>query len=142
MGRTLRRTLQKLRLTRLRYMHWLQKCRPDFVTISFSCHTDDPQIATTCRALGVPYAIILQAAGPHNWMDSRILDAYRAAYADANRCFFVSTENREVIESNLAIELPRLEVVDNPFTVRLTLRQVGRRQRLTGSWPASLAFIT
>src|SRR5687768_230212 len=43
MGRTLRQTLQKLRLVRLKHMPWLQKSRPDFVVISFACHTDDPQ---------------------------------------------------------------------------------------------------
>ncbi len=119
LGRTLRQTLQKLRLTRLKYMPWLQKCRPDFVVISFSCHTDDPQIANTCRALGLPYAIVLQAAGPHNWIDPRALDDYRSAYANARRCFFVSADNRETIESNLAMELPRSEIVDNPFSVRV-----------------------
>lgn len=98
-------------------MSWLRTCKPDFVVISFSCHTDDPQIATTCRAMGIPYAIVLQAAGPHNWMDTRRLDDYRPAYADAKRCFFVSDDNREIIESNLAIDLPRAEIADNPFTV-------------------------
>jgi glycosyltransferase involved in cell wall biosynthesis len=119
MGRSLRQALQKLRLTRLKYLPWLKKCRPDFVVISFSCHTDDPQIAVTCRAMGIPYSIVLQAAGPHNWMDTRSLDDYRAAYANARRCYLVSQDNREIVESNLAIELPRAEVVDNPFTVRV-----------------------
>jgi glycosyltransferase involved in cell wall biosynthesis len=119
MGRTLRQALQKLRLTRLRYMNWLRSCRPEFVVISYSCHIDDPQIATTCRALGIPYAIVLQAAGSHMWMDPRSLDDYRAAYLQARRCFFVSAENRATVESNLAIELPRAEIVDNPFNVSL-----------------------
>lgn len=131
MGRTLRQTLEKLRITRLKYLPWLRKCRPDFVVISFSCHTDDPQIATTCRAAGIPYAIILQAAGPHNWMDTRHLDAYRAAYTEANRCFFVSHENRETVASNLAIDLPRWEIVDNPFTVRVDAAP---------SWPATTPY--
>src|SRR4051812_31465330 len=74
MGRTLRQALQKLRLTRLRYMNWLRNCRPEFMVISYSCHIDDPQIATTCRAMGIPYAIVLQAAGSHMWMDPRTLD--------------------------------------------------------------------
>jgi glycosyltransferase involved in cell wall biosynthesis len=128
MGRTLRQTLEKLRVTRLKYLPWLRKCRPDFVVISFSCHTDDPQIAMTCRAVGIPYAILLQAAGPHNWMDTRHLDSYRAAYAEAKRCFFVSHDNRETIASNLAIDLPRYEIVDNPFTVRVDAAP---------SWPAT-----
>src|SRR3954464_2939975 len=117
MGRSLRQTLEKLRLTSRKYMPWLRKCRPDFVVISFSCHTDDPQIALTCAALDIPYAIVLQAAGPHKWIEARDLENCRAAYSRAKRCFFVSDENREIIESNLAIQLPRCDTVDNPFTV-------------------------
>jgi len=118
-GRTMQRTLQKLRLTRLRYMTWLKTSRPDFVVISFACHTDDPQIANTCRLLGIPYAILLQAAGVHNWIDNRSLEDFRNAYSGARRCFFVSDDNRETMESNLAIELSRSEIVDNPFSVRV-----------------------
>ena len=128
MGRTLRQALQKLRLTRLLHMSWLRSCRPDFVVISFSCHTDDPQIAITCRTMGIPYAIVVQAAGPHSWMETRRLDDYRPVYADAKRCFFVSNDNREIIESNLAIDLPRTELVDNPFTVSVDA---------TPSWPGT-----
>ena len=116
-GRSLRRTLEALRLTSVKHMPWLKRCRPDFVVISFSFHTDEPQIANTCHALGIPYAIVLQAAGPHNWIDPRHLDAYRSAYLHARRCFFVSHDNRETLESNLAVELSRSEIVDNPFTV-------------------------
>jgi glycosyltransferase involved in cell wall biosynthesis len=118
MGRTLRRTLQKLRLTRIRYVGWLQKTRPDMVVISFACHTDDPQIANTCRLLGLPYAILLQAAGPQNWVEARNADDFRSAYGSARRNFFVSPENRDLVESNLAMEIPRAEIVDNPFAVR------------------------
>lgn len=100
-------------------MPWLRKCRPDFVVISFSCHTDDPQIALTCAALDIPYAIVLQAAGPHNWIEPRFIENYRAAYSRAKRCFFVSDDNREILESNLSVQLQRCETVDNPFTVRL-----------------------
>ena len=118
-------------------MNWLRSCRPEFVVISYSCHIDDPQIATTCRALSIPYAIVLQAAGSHMWMDPRTLDDYRAAYSQARRCFFVSEENRATVESNLAIELPRAEIVDNPFNVSLTRRQAGDRFRRSGNWRVS-----
>lgn len=117
LGRTLTRILQELKLTRLKYRSWLQQQRPELVVISFSCHTDDPQIAITCQAMGIPYAIVLQAAGPHHWLDPRSLDDFRAAYLNARQCYFVSEENRETIESNLAAQLPRYEIVDNPFSV-------------------------
>jgi glycosyltransferase involved in cell wall biosynthesis len=118
MGRTLRRTLQKLRLTGTRFAGWLTKTRPDIVVISFACHTDDPQIANTCRLLGIPYTILLQAAGSQNWIESRQTEEFCSAYASARRSFFVSAENRDLVESNLAMEIPRAEIVDNPFAVR------------------------
>jgi glycosyltransferase involved in cell wall biosynthesis len=127
-GRTMRQAFQKLRLIRLQHRPWLHRCRPDFVVISYSCHTDEPQIANTCQAMGIPYAIVLQAAGPHYWMDTRRLDDYRAAYTEANRSFFVSDENRDNVESNLAVELPRTEIVDNPFTVNVDAKP---------NWPAT-----
>lgn len=119
MGRSLSRTLQKLRLTSYKYRPWLRQCRPDFVLISFSCHTDDPQIANSCHALGIPYAIVLQAAGPHNWIEPRYVEQFRSAYTNAQKCYFVSDDNREILESNLAVKLPQCEIVDNPFTVRV-----------------------
>jgi glycosyltransferase involved in cell wall biosynthesis len=127
-GRSLRRTLEKLRFMRLKYMAWLHKTRPDFVVISFSCHMDDPQIALTCRTLGIRYAIVLQAAGPNSWIDPRSLNIFRSAYVNAERCFFVSAENRDILLANLAIDLPHSEIVDNPFNVRLDAAP---------AWPAS-----
>jgi glycosyltransferase involved in cell wall biosynthesis len=119
MGRTLRQTLEKLRLIRLKHMRWLQKSKPDFVVISFSCHTDDPQIAITCQKLGIRYAIVLQAASSNTWIDPRSLPEFRAAYTHADNCFFVSEENRDILSVNLAFDLSHTEIVDNPFNVSL-----------------------
>jgi glycosyltransferase involved in cell wall biosynthesis len=128
LGRSIRRTLEALHLVQLKFLRWVRKTKPDLVFISFSCHGDDPQIANTCRLLGVRYAVVLQAAGAHNWIPARSLDEYRSAYTHAERCFFVSDENRELLESNLALKLDRCEVVDNPFNVRLDAAP---------SWPAT-----
>ena len=117
LGRSLRRTLERLRLIQLRYVNWLRKTRPDLVVISFSCHTDDPHIANTCHMLGIPYAILLQSAGYHTWLHPRSVSDFAAAYRNARQCYFVSHQNREVIESNLAIDLSSAEIVDNPFQV-------------------------
>lgn len=116
-GRSLRRVLEELRLVRLRHIGWLRKTKPDLVVVSFALHTDDPQIASTCRMLGIRYAIVLQAADASSWIAPRSLDNFRTAYAHAEQCFFVSAENRATVEANLAIDLSRAEIVDNPFTV-------------------------
>jgi glycosyltransferase involved in cell wall biosynthesis len=128
LGRTLRRTLESLRLIQLKYVGWLRKTKPDFVVISFSCHTDDPHIANACHMLGIPYAIVLQAAGPNNWIALRALPEFQSAYAHARQVFFVSALNREILESNLALDLSHTEIVANPFTVRLDAAP---------AWPAS-----
>jgi glycosyltransferase involved in cell wall biosynthesis len=128
LGRTLHRTLESLKFVRVRYVGWLRRTRPDLAVISFSCHTDDPQIAKACRLLGIRYVIVLQAAGHSNWIAQRHLNDFRTAYASAERCYFVADENREVVQSNLGIDLSHSEIVDNPFNVR---------PDAAPAWPAS-----
>jgi glycosyltransferase involved in cell wall biosynthesis len=128
LGRTVRRKLENLHLIPLQGAPWLVQTRPDLVVISSSCHTDDPQIANACRKLGIRYTMLLQAASAYNWIAPRWLDDTQAAYAHAARNFFVSTENREIVESNLAWDLSEAEIVDNPFNVRLDA---------VPAWPAS-----
>jgi glycosyltransferase involved in cell wall biosynthesis len=118
-GKTLRRTLEKFHLVRFKFLRWLLQSKPDLVVISFSCHTEDPKIANTCRRLGIRYVIVLQAAGPNSWIEPHNLTDFRTAYANAERCYFVSAENREMLQANLAIDLSHSEIVDNPFNVSL-----------------------
>jgi glycosyltransferase involved in cell wall biosynthesis len=118
LGRSIRQPLERLRLLRLGYAGWLRKSRPDVVVISFACHTDDPQIASACRLLGIPYAIVVQAVGTNNWIEPRNVAEFQAAYTHAEQVFFVSAENRELMEANLGLDLSAAELVDNPYTVR------------------------
>jgi len=119
LGRGLKRVLDSLRLLRMQHSHWIRRTHPDLVVISFSEHADNPQIALTCRELGVPYVIMVQAAGPHVWIESRSVDAYRSAYRGARQCFFVADDNRCMVEANLGFRLPSHRLIDNPLTVRV-----------------------
>ncbi len=127
-GRTVRRKLERAGLVRPHSAKWLAQTKPDLALINLSCHTDDPQIAVTCRKLGIRYAILLQAASPYLWVADRWLDDTRADFAGAERCYFVSAENRDIMEANLAAAIPQAEVVDNPFSVR---------SDAAPTWPAS-----
>ena len=118
LGRSIRRPLERLHLLRFGHVRWLRKIRPDFVVISFACHTEDPQIANACHLLGIRYALLLQAAGTHNWVPPRSLPDFQSAYMNAERVYFVSAENRDLMEANLGLDLSTAEIVDNPFTVR------------------------
>ena len=117
-GRTIRRKLEKSGAIPHHFSRWLKRTRPDVVVISLSCHTDDPKIAATCRQLGIRYVILLQAANPYLWVANKWLDDARDDFAGAERCYFVSAENQDIMEANLAAALPQAEVVDNPFNVR------------------------
>jgi glycosyltransferase involved in cell wall biosynthesis len=131
LGRSIRRPLERLGLLNLAHIGWLRKTKPDLLVISFACHTDDPQIAAACQLLGIRYAIVLQAAGADNWIPPRSVATFRAAYENASQCFFVSHENRELVESNLAADLSGTEIVDNPFTVPVDAAP---------AWPSPVPF--
>jgi len=118
LGPALRRTLERLRLLQMPHVGWLKKTKPDLVVISFAYFSNDPQIANTCRMLGIPYAILVQSAGASDWLRRRHLMSFQAAYAHARQVFFVSSENRDTLEVNLAADLSHAQIVDNPFTVR------------------------
>ena len=128
LGRTLREGLEKIQLVGLRFAGWLRNTKPDLVVISLSSHMDDPLIASTCQRLGIPYALLLQAAGPNHWLGSRAVPKFREAYRHAWQVYFVSAENRETMESNLGIDLSGSPILDNPFTVR---------PNVTPAWPTS-----
>ena len=118
LGRSLRRFLERSRLIDLKYLPWLRATKPEFVVASFGCHTDEPQIANACHMLGIPYAVLLQSAGYGTWIRPQDAPAFRTAYAHAKQCFFVSAENRHVMESNLVLDLSHSQIIDNPFMVR------------------------
>lgn len=100
-----------------RHRAWLRREAPDIVLISSGWHTEDHSIARTCHAEGIPYAIILHCAGWSDWIPDTQIPDRRRVYTEAERCFFVSDENREIIETNLACTLDHATVVDNPINV-------------------------
>lgn len=127
-GRTLRRVMHRLNVGRHRYAAWLRQTQPDFVLISVGLHTDDLLVADTCRAMNIRYGILVQAASPYQWIEPQRLAKLKNEYRLADRLFFVSEQNRQVLEANLALDLSHAEIVDNPFNVRA---------EAAPAWPAS-----
>lgn len=85
--------------------------------ISCSYHLDDIGVGNACRLLGIPYAILLQAAGRYQFIDSRDLAFVREVYRSATQVYFVSSDNRDIIEDNLALDLSTTRIADNAFQV-------------------------
>jgi glycosyltransferase involved in cell wall biosynthesis len=97
--------------------HCLRTEKPDLVLVSMSWHLDDLTPTQVCRKLGIPYCLLIQAAGSNTFLDSQYWGHYRHSFAGATKCFFVSEQNRDVMEANLAMDLSQSEIVANPFCV-------------------------
>ena len=97
---------------------WLQDTAPDAVLVTLGFHPDRIDVATDCLELGIPYAINVQCASNTFFIHSDCLEEYRTWYRNAKRVYFVSEENRQKMENNLAIELDNYEIVANPFNLK------------------------
>jgi glycosyltransferase involved in cell wall biosynthesis len=118
-GRTVRRVLDRLRLGERPLRAWLQAARPDLVVVSIGFHLDDVNVARVCRQQRIPYALVLQAASPHLWYSPRQCQQQFEAYEGAAAVFFVSGQNRDMIEANLGLDLSAAHIIDNPFNIPL-----------------------
>lgn len=116
-GRTFRRVIGAIGVGRNPGLRWLKSARPDFVLLSLGLHLDETSITESLRSARIPYGILVQAASPYHWLDMNRYATERAAYAGASRCFFVSPQNRDIVETNLALDLSGSPIVDNPFQV-------------------------
>ena len=116
-GRQLRRLFARLGIDLAQHKAWLRRTRPDFVLVSMSWHLDDLAIALACASMSIPYAILVQSASPYQWIASRAYESHRRAFAGASACYFVSAQNRDIVESNLALNLGGAGIVDNAFNV-------------------------
>lgn len=98
--------------------HWLDIAQPDFVLITAGWHLDALDTAHECQERAIPYAINLQVASSSHWIDERVLDRFRDSYAGARACLFLSDENRDIMQTQLAMRLENARIVENPFNVR------------------------
>ena len=130
MGRGLRRRLRSTHLGNCRHHAWLKYARPDLVLISCSYHLDDVSLGNACRRLGIPYAILLQAAGRYQFIDPRDVAFVREVYSHADQLYFVSSDNRDILEDNLELDLSAAQIVDNAFQISVDANP---------PWPGELA---
>ena len=97
---------------------WLDREQPDLVLVSVSFHTDEVAVALACQRRQVPYALLVHCASGHDRWAPATDAVYRRAYRQAARCFFISAENRAILETHLAAPLPRAARVTKPLRVR------------------------
>lgn len=96
---------------------WVKEKRPDAVLITLGYHPNRVLVADDCIKHNIPYAINVQAASSSTFIGGKMCPVYRKWYQNAKKVFFVSKENQDKLEMNLAIELDNAEIVHNPFNV-------------------------
>lgn len=110
-------------LRNLLLSHKIRRLKPDLVVISQGGTFDGmdrvelPHLA--CLA-GVPFVLICQKASEMDWPHDEIRQRTRNHFLNAKGIYFVSKHNRQVTEHQLGINLPRSEVVRNPFMIKTT----------------------
>jgi glycosyltransferase involved in cell wall biosynthesis len=116
-GRSVRQLLDRLRLGNRPLRAWLQQARPDLCVVSIGFHIDNVGVARVCQELGVPYALVLQAASPYLWYNPSQWEQHHTAYSGAAASYFLSAQNRDTMEANLGLDLSAARIIDNPFNV-------------------------
>lgn len=98
-------------------MDWLKRERPDYVLITLGYHVDRMEIADACFELGIPYAINVQCASDHTFVNENWVDRFRNWYSRADQVLVVSHENRLKVETNIGATLHNVDQIDNPSKV-------------------------
>ncbi len=96
---------------------WFERERPDAVLFTLGYHSDQIYPADRCYEAGIPYAINLQCASSFFFITGNRLEEYRRWYRNAAKVYFVSKENQEKLENNLAMRLDNAEIIANPFAM-------------------------
>jgi glycosyltransferase involved in cell wall biosynthesis len=111
------RALRRCGLLRRHPFRWLARFRPQLVVVSLGMHIEGIEAAQACRAYGLPYVLVIQSANEALWWPDALLDILLESYRGAAACWFVSENNRRLVETQLACRLPKAAVVRNPFNV-------------------------
>lgn len=110
-----------LRLTGTEYparaFRGLKNIRPDFAIISQGVNLDGLIWMEACRDLGIPYVTISQSVQDFHWPEQDVVLHLREGYAGARANYFVSKANKLQTEKQIGHDVPRAEVIFNPFNV-------------------------
>ncbi len=107
---------------------WLDAVKPDLVMISQSVNAEGFDWMQACRERGMPYAVIVPAAGEAFWPSGDLFDRGAAGFAAAKKIYFVADANRILTEMQFVTSLPQAKIVRFPYKVSYDARP---------GWPAA-----
>lgn len=90
----------------------------NLVVFSLGNHNSSSELIEECRKSQIPYVLIVQlvqsASVPH---DRMLAEQIKRNYTLAKKVYFVSKQNQNILETQLADSLNNAEVISNPFPI-------------------------
>jgi glycosyltransferase involved in cell wall biosynthesis len=109
------------RILRRKFFRYFEKAiansRPDLIVVSSGFSLPSADIADLLPRLGVPYVLLGQANADGWAVSDAELDLFRTVVSHASLNAFVSHGNRLLLQTQLAMDIPRSVVVRNPYNV-------------------------
>ena len=99
------------------YYRWLDRFKPELAVISQASNIDGIGWMEACAARNIPFIPISQAAAPNYWPSDELAKRLAVAYRQAIASCFVSQRNIDLTVTQIAANLPKAQVVRNPFNV-------------------------
>lgn len=95
----------------------LSTLAPDFILFSSGTSMDGLDILECIAASKVPYAVVTHLVSTDHWPDDLIADKMIRLFSGAKRFWAVSRHNLELLQTQLAYQIPRARIARNPFLV-------------------------
>ncbi len=100
------------------FQKFLTKNKPvDLMCVSQGNFRDGAWAMEIARSLNIPYVTIVQANAEFLWPSDELCQSLIPLYQQAKRVYCVSQANLNLLQNQLAINLPQAEVIFNPFNV-------------------------
>ena len=100
------------------HREWRQVGNVSLVVISQGNFKDGAWAMQAASDAGIPYIPIIQANAEFLWPSDELNKQLIPLYRGAKKVFCVSQSNLDLLQKQLATDLPQAEVVFNPFNVR------------------------
>ncbi len=117
----LRRLLSRLIPSRLspigRLRRGLKNVRPDFVFFSSGTSLDGLDLLETIHMSGIPHAAVTHLVSPDHWPDDAVAALMIRLLSKTRRFWAVSQHNLDLLQTQLAYQIPRAHIARNPFLV-------------------------
>ena len=117
MRRVLRR-LHILPLPQEQGFRWFNSFQPDLIVVSLGFQGDVRSFGSEWERWNCPHVVIIQAVTEVVWPRDPELDGASKFLQAAEACYFVSENNRTLVETQFGCSLPNARIVRNPFNVR------------------------